>query len=172
MRRLILLGLLACLAAPAAAWAAASAPGDGTLAVRNGDGLLTLVVRDGVVIGKLDSGVLDVASAEIEDCSELNVWGADRAGTRTRDSDGATVCTFRKFLVGGTSEALRFRLVMKRATLYIRRGSTGFSLSAIGRGWGYVEGAGGFDGVFSVNGDTFSSLPDRGERFTLGATLP
>ncbi len=176
MRRLIVIGLLVCLAAPTAAWGLRRAPGDGTIAVRNGDGLLTLFLRDGVVIGKLDGGTLEIVSPEITDCDELDVWGADRGpAVRTRELlDGRvfTHCIFREFPLAGTREATRFRLVLKSATIYFRQGSTGIALSAVGRGNGFIRGAGGLDGVYSVNGDPFRSLPDDGRRFLLNATLP
>ena len=172
MRRLVVLGLLVCLAAPTAAWAISRAPGDGTLAVRNGDGLLRLDIRDAVVIGKLEGGTLEILSAEISNCEDLNVWGADRGPfDRTRDADGVTRtrCVFREFPNTRTPEATRFRLVLQNATLLFRPGSTGISLSAIGRGQGFIRGAGGRDGVYSVNGEPFASLPDEGNRFFLAA---
>jgi hypothetical protein len=173
MRRFVVLGLLVCLAAPTAAWGLRRAPGDGTLAVRNGDGQLTLTLRDGVAIGKLDGGVLEIASPDLADCADLNVWGSDRGpALRTRERvDGTIVtrCVFQEFLIRGTREATRFRLVLQNATLYIRNG-TSFSLSVVGRGQGFIRGAGGFfDGMYSVNGDAFASLPDEGERFPLAA---
>ena len=172
MRRFAVLGLLVCLAAPTAAWALRSAPGDGTLAVRNGDGQLNLVVLDGIVIGKLDGGTMEIVSAEISDCDELNVWGADRGPfDRTRDGDGITRtrCVFREYPNAGTREATRFRLVLQNATLLFRPGSTGISLSAIGRGLGFIKGVGGIDGFYSLNGEAFRSLPDDGRRFPLAA---
>src|SRR5580765_3178443 len=42
MRRLVLLALVVALVLPMAAWAAASLPGDGTLVVDNGNGLVTI----------------------------------------------------------------------------------------------------------------------------------
>lgn len=181
MRRLLVLGLLLCLAAPTAAWAFRRAPGDGTLAVRNGDGNLQLNIRSGAVIGKLEAGMLivtvptdDLLTAE-EVCRELEVWGADRqppAEERERGGEPFVVCRFHEFLRGGTPEAIRLRLIGDRMSIAIRQG-VGFSLSAVARGSGYIQGAGGADGTYSKNGEPFVTLPDEGERFLLrSATLP
>lgn len=168
MRRLFLVILLVCLAAPSAALALRRAPGDGTLAVRNGEGFLRLDIT-GAVIGRLDAGRLELVSPSVDDCDEWAVWGADRTRSRSL-RDGTTTCVFAVF--ARTSESIRFRVVLgPQETLTIRNGS-GFSLSAVGQGTGFIKGAGEFDGVLSLNGDRFRSLPDAGLRFALGATLP
>lgn len=183
MRRLLVLCLLLALAAPTAAWALRRAPGDGTLAVRNGSGELRLTLRGGAVIGKLEAGELIVAvPADAfltleETCDEIDVWGADReppAIEREIGGEAAVVCRFTEFLERGTPEAIRFRLIVEdRMSVSIRRGQ-GFSLSAVTRGSGFIQGAGGLlDGTHSVNGEEFTSLPDLGRRFVLRtATLP
>lgn len=168
MRRLLLIILLVCLAAPSAALALRRAPGDGTLAVRNGDGFLRLDIT-GAVIGRLDTGRLELVSPSVDDCDDWAVWGADRTRSRSL-RDGTTTCVFAVF--PRTDEPIRFRLVLgARETLTIRNGS-GFSLSAVGQGRGFIEGAGAFDGVVSLNGERFRSLPDAGLAFTLAANLP
>ncbi|MEX2646501.1 MAG: hypothetical protein WD249_09590 [Gaiellaceae bacterium] len=169
MRRLLLVILLVCLAAPTAALALRRAPGDGTLAVRNGEGFLRLDIT-GAVIGRLDAGRLELVSPSVDDCEDWAVWGADRTRSRSL-RDGTTTCVFAVF--PRTPQAIRFRLVLgPQETLGIRSGS-GFSLSAVGQGSGFIRGAGDRDGVFSLNGDRFfRSLPDAGLAFTLGATLP
>jgi hypothetical protein len=169
MRRLFLITLLVCLAVPSAALALRFAPGDGTLAVRNGEGMLRLDIT-GAVIGRLDAGRLELVSPRVDDCDEWDVWGADRTTSRS-PKEGTTTCVFTVFL--RTPEPIRFRVVLGlRETLAIRNAS-GFSLSAVGQGSGFIKGAGEVDGVFSLNGDRFSrSLPDAGLGFTLGATLP
>jgi hypothetical protein len=168
MRRLLVVILLACLAVPPAALALRRAPGDGTLAVRNGEGFLRLDIT-GAVIGRLDAGRLELVSPRTDDCDEWDVWGADR--TRIRPlRDGSTTCIFTVFQ--RTPQPIRFRVVLGlEETLIIRSGS-GFSLSAVGQGSGLIKGAGDVDGVFSLNGGLFRSLPDIGLAFTLGATLP
>lgn len=168
MRRLLLVILLVSLAAPSAALALRRAPGDGTLAVRNGEGFLRLDIT-GAVIGRLDAGRLELVSPSVDDCNQWDVWGADRTRSRSL-RDGTTTCVFAVF--PRTSEPIRFRVVLDaRETLAIR--GSGFSLSAVGQGNGFIRGAGDLDGVFSLNGDRFfRSLPDAGLRFTLSATLP
>lgn len=168
MRRLLLIILLMLLAAPSAALAFRRAPGDGTLAVRNGDGFLRLDIT-GAVIGRLEGGRLDVVSSSLVDCDALSVWGADR--TRTRSfPDGTITCSFASVLA--SPDVMRFRLVLgPNDTLSVRNG-IGLSLSAVGQGTGGIRGAGGLDGVFSLNGGAFRSLPDLGLSFALGATLP
>jgi hypothetical protein len=183
MRRLLVLCLLFCLAAPTAAWALRRAPGDGTLAVRNGSGELKLTLRGGAVIGKLEAGELivavpaDAVLTPQETCDAVDVWGADREPLPNERSVGAEVsiiCRFTEFPERGSPEAIRFRLIVQdRMNVAIRRGQ-GFSLSAVARGSGFILGAGGpLDGTYSVNGEDFASLPDRGDRFVLRtATLP
>lgn len=176
MRRLLVLCLLFALAAPAAAWALTRAPGDGTLAVRNGSGRLQLTLQGGAVIGKIDAGRLQVtvpASATLtteETCSALKVWGADRQPPALERAVGEApmiVCRFTEFRVGGTPEPMRLRLVEEDRMLVKIDQGRGFSVSAVAKGSGYIEGAGGEDGTYSVNGRSFESLPDSGERFVL-----
>ena len=183
MRRLLVLCLLFCLSAPTAAWALRRAPGDGTLAVRNGSGELRLNLRGGAVIGKLEVGELivtvaaDAVLTPEETCDGIDVWGADReppAVERSIGTEVSIVCRFTEFPERGSPEAIRFRLIVQdRMSVLIRRGQ-GFSLSAVARGSGSILGAGGLlDGTYSVNGEDFASLPDFGRRFVLRtATLP
>ena len=169
MRRLLLIILLVTVAVPPAALALRLAPGDGTLVVRNGDGALKLDIT-GAVIGRLEGGRLELVSPRIDNCDDWDVWGADK--TRSRElNDRSTTCAFSVFL--RTPQSIRFRVVLGAdETLAIRNG-TGFSLSAVGQGRGFVKGAGQRDGVYSLNGDfSFRSLPDSGLAFSLGATLP
>jgi hypothetical protein len=142
MRRLLIITLLVLLAAPTAALAFGRAPGDGTLAL---------------------------VSPTIDDCDALGVWGADRSGSRSL-RDGTTTCVFASLLT--TREAIRFRLVLGPDESLVVRNGNGLSLSAVGQGTGTIKGVGGFDGVFSLNGGLFRSLPDTGLTFALGARLP
>jgi hypothetical protein len=169
MRRLLLVILLVCLAVPPAALALRSAPGDGTLAVRNGEGFVRLDIT-GAVIGRVDAGRLELVSPRVDDCGDWAVWGADRTRIRSL-RDGTTTCVFTVFL--STPQAIRFRVVLGLEETLVIRNGVGFSLSAVGQGSGFIKGAGNLDGVFSLNGDRFfRSLPDAGLGFTLGATLP
>jgi hypothetical protein len=60
MRRALVVCLCAVLTLPATALALRLAPGDGTLAVRNGDGLVHLKLRSGAVLGRVDIGRLEI----------------------------------------------------------------------------------------------------------------
>ena len=168
MRRLLVVILLLSLAVPPAALALRRAPGDGSLVVRNGSGFLRLDIT-GAVIGRLDGGQLEIVSPTVDDCDELNVWGADRTRTRSL-RDGTTTCTFAVFQ--RTPQSIRFRLVLGSQEILTIRNGEGFSLSAIGQGFGALRGDGGADGFFSLRGSPLRSLPDDGLRFSLGATLP
>lgn len=167
MRRLLFLGLLVCLAAPTAALALRRAPEDGTLVVRNGDGALRLEGPT-AVIGRLQGGQLDVLSPDFADCADLTVLGADRRRSRGEDT---MRCVFTERPFRGTPQALRFRLILEEGdSLTIRRGS-GIFISAVGQGRGQIQGDGGRDGFYSLNGEPFESLPDEPLTFTLAATL-
>jgi hypothetical protein len=169
MRRLLLWTLLVCLVLPPAALALGRAPGDGTLVVRNGAGFLRLDAN-GAAIGRLDGGQLEVISPTIDDCRDLDVWGADRRPVRSR-KDGKTICTFTELHDSGTLQPVRFRIVLGEGESMVVRNANGLWLSAVGRGRGLIKGAGGLDGLYSLNGEKLKSLPDDGASFTLAATL-
>jgi hypothetical protein len=169
MRRLLLLGLLLFLAAPSAALALRYARDDGTLVVRNGVGQIRLE-GPGAVIGRVESGQLEVASRD--GCDDLEVWGADRGPLVRERDDRLTRCIFRERRFGGSVQAIRFRLILEDEEMLLIR-SDGFWLSAVGEGRGVIRGAGGSsDGVYSLNGERFASLPDEALPFSLAATLP
>jgi hypothetical protein len=167
MRRLLLITLLACLAAPAAALAATGAVGDGTLAVRGAAGTLRLDI-EGAAVGRLDSGQVEVIGQTIDDCKGLDVWGADRKRTRITTT-GATSCLFTELVDGGTPQPIRFRLALDAGMTLIVRSTAGLSLSAVGQGRGTIKGT---DGTYSLNGGRFLPLPsDDPASFRLGGTL-
>ena len=169
MRRLLILTVFLCLAVPSAAFALSRATGDGTLVVKNGVGVLRLDIT-GAVIGRLEGGQLELIAPAIDDCSDFDVWGADR--TRPRRKDGLTSCLFTEFVTSGTPQPIRFRILLgDQESIVLRSGGAGFSLSAVGKGKGSINGVGGLDGVYSLNGERLRSLPDDGSTFTLGATL-
>ncbi|MEX2211462.1 MAG: hypothetical protein WD689_06835 [Gaiellaceae bacterium] len=170
MRRLILLCLLLLLAAPSAALALRHAEGDGTLVVRNGIGVLRLE-GPGAVIGRIEGGRLEVRSPGLEDCRELQVWGADRRPFLRTNEEGVTSCTFTERPFGGSPQPIRFRLILRADDALSIRSGEGFGLSAVGEGRGLIRGAGGADGFYSLNGERFASLPDEGLAFSLAANL-
>jgi hypothetical protein len=167
MRRLLLITLLALVAAPAAALAATADIGDGTLAVRGAAGTLRLDI-EGAVVGRLEIGQVEVIGQTIDDCKDLDVWGADRTRTRIKLT-GATSCLFTELVEGGTAQPIRFRLAIDAGMTVIFRSTNGLSLSAVGQGRGWVRGT---DGTYSLNGGAFRALPSGdGLSFRLGGTL-
>jgi hypothetical protein len=166
MRRLLLITVLACLAVAPAALAAQAAVGDGTLAVRGAVGTLRLDI-DGAVVGRLETGQLEVIGQSIDDCRDIDVWGADRTRTRITGT-GATSCLFTELVVGGTLQPIRFRLALDAATTLIIRSTDGLSLSAVGQGRGTIKGS---DGTYSLNGHQFLAVPEEGVSFRLAGTL-
>lgn len=163
MWRALSVTLLAALLLPATALALGAAANDGTLSVRNGDGFVSLNIR-GAVIGKLESGVLEVEIPEVERCDELPVFGEDRQTERVKDLElvTRTVCVF-------SGKEVRFRLVGGQQMIRIYRGR-GVGISAVGRGIVRLKGVGGpQDGQYSFNDDAYASLPDEVERFELAA---
>ena len=122
------------------------------------------------MIGRIEGGQLEVVLAE-GDCQELEVWGADRGPIVQEREDGGVRCRFRERPLGGTPQAIRFRLILAEDDEISIRSGAGFWLSAVGEGRGHIRGAGGLDGVFSLNGERFASLPDDGLSFTLAANV-
>jgi len=167
MRRLLLTTVLACLVVPPAALAMRASVGDGTLAVRGAVGTLRLDI-EGAVVGRLDSGQVEVIAQTIDDCRDLDVWGADRTRTRIK-ATGATSCLFTERLDAGNPPPIRFRLALDAGTTLIIRSSAGLSLSAVGQGRGTIKGT---EGTYSLNGQRFVALPDGdGASFRLAGTL-
>ena len=159
MRRLLVLTLLVALAAPAAAYAVARSPGDGTLSVRNGQGVVNVNVR-GAIIGRFDSGTLFVKAKTAADCDDVQVWGPTRERPIV-DENGDVECRF-------IGRDVRFRLVGGQRSVRIRNGRD-IDLAVVGRGFVYLRGIGVQDGQYSVNGEAYQSLPDEGGAFELSA---
>ena len=167
MRRLLVLTCLLALLIPAAS-AGNRQRADGTLSIRDGRGSVVVHAR-GAVIGQLTrlerNGRLVIEDRVEGDGSEPKVVGADWVRERP---DGTPV-------YGG--KAIRFRLIGGRFVLRITN-AVGLQLSVVGRGRVTLDGAGSleqgvaYDGVYSLNGEAFRSLPDDGRRFLLSATLP
>jgi hypothetical protein len=166
MRRLLMMIVLVCLAAPPAALAVRAAVGDGTLAVRDATGTVRLEIQ-GAAVGRLASGQLELIAPSIEDCRALDVWGADRRKSRIK-ATGATSCLFTELLEGGTPQPIRFRLALASSATLIIRSSDGLSLSAVGQGRGAIKGSA---GTYSKNGQKFTALPADELSFRLGANL-
>jgi hypothetical protein len=164
MRRALVISLLTLgLGVPAVALAGDTAGDDGTLSVRSGRGTVGLNLSRGAVIGRLARGYVKVDDWVDTDNTRIDFWGCDH----TKDVDeNTTVC-------GGTY--IRFRLIGDRYRLTVR--GSGVFLSAVGLGRVYLDGrgdpeAGIFrDGVYSLNGEPYKSLPDEPDSFLLAPSL-
>ncbi len=164
MRRYLALIALASAAVPAVALGSPSAPGDGTLTVRNADGVVRLTLR-GAILGKLGGGRLEVIDPDVA-CDQLSVWGEEDATEREREArDGGkqVACVFK-------GKAIRFRLIGGQHELRIA--GRGIWVSAVGVGRVFLRGSARRDpdGTFSINGERFASLPEDGDSFKIGAT--
>ena len=160
MRNLILLTVVGALVVPAAAFAMKRAPGDGTVAVRGGEGIVQLDLR-GAVIGRIAQGTFVIVDPEDGDCDKPLVWDADTVSTRLEPGDlgqKKIACFYR-------GSNIRFRLVGGQNE--VRLNGRGIAISAVGRGSVYLRGSARIadDGQFSLNGDSWASLPDDGARF-------
>jgi hypothetical protein len=165
MRQTLLLIVLVAFVVPAIALAEGATPGDGSLSVRGGDGIVELRNVRGLAIGLVGQGRVEVES---EDCDAVNVWDAEREFTKTRlkprDLELVTVCVF-------AGRNVRFRLLT--SPLNVRLDGINISLTAVGRGVGFVKGKGGLlDGTYAANGGEYASLPDAGRRFFLLGPQP
>jgi hypothetical protein len=153
MRRMLLILLAVSLAVPATALAMRTLPGDGTLVVDNGRGLVVVKARGGI-IGRFDSGVLTVEDP-IEGGKGPIVWGAERI----RDLMGRTQYS---------GDDIRFRLI--GGAYRVRIQAVGIDVSAVGRGSVVLDATGftDFPGRFQINGGPFQPLPGRPTTFPLG----
>lgn len=163
MRRTLCLGLLALGLTTLAGTASAAASSDGTLSIKRGEGLLDLAIR-GAVVGRLGRGELALEIPIERSCADLKVWGAEEEDPEEvqYDFDEGTLVKRCEF----SGRAIRFRVVGK-VVLEIRRGRN-LHLSAVGRGAGRIDGRGGADGVWSLDGDEARSLPNLPVEFELG----
>jgi hypothetical protein len=154
MRRLAVLSVsLLALAAPAAAWAMTQAPGDGTLVVKNGTAPKGVPVVTLIVTGAAIGRVTNLGTVIIDDSTPNDPFSPEVSGFDWHKdvSDTATKWT-------GTN--MKFRAVggTYKITIY----GSGVDLSVVGRGYVTLAGVPDTttgDGVYSLNGDTFHSLP-------------
>jgi hypothetical protein len=161
-RALIILCVTLGMAVPAVALAGDTAE-DGTLSVRYGKGRVQLGLSHGVVIGRLGYGSVLVDDRFETDNTRIDFWGCDR----TRDVDANTILC--------SGNAIRFRVVGDRYRLVVK--GAGIFLSAVGRGQVSLDGVGDpdagiyRDGVYSLNGGPYKSLPNSGDSFPLAPSL-
>lgn len=160
---LVATALSASLTAAAAATAGPGPGEDGTLTVRAANGAIMLRVK-GSIIGRMGRGTLTVTEP-ITDGATVVVRGADRP-PQVRGT--TTVYT-------GTN--IRFRIAHDKR-INVKLNGKGINFSAVGRGEGWMDGAGDpaagifFDGSYSLNGQPYSSLPDERTRFELVLPQP
>jgi len=156
MRRLpVIFAVFAALVTPVAASGQRTAPGDGSLVVRNGSALLgtpvVVLTITGSVIGNVDHGRITIDGGTITPDSPHypQVTGADRCYQRTDDT--AQRCSGTNF---------SFRAVGGHYTVFVY--GSGVDLVAVGTGSVRLAGLPDTpvgDGRYSLNGDDFVSLP-------------
>jgi hypothetical protein len=148
MRRFLLpFALLAALALPALAAALERPTGDGTLSVKDAKGVVTITVR-GAFVGRVESGYVRIQDVNPDDGPGPLCWGAE-ARNDVSDTTTAYIGNDLRFRSTGGSVRVRIRGV-------------GIHLSVVGRGSVTLDGEGTpDDGLFSLNGDDFRSLPDK-----------
>jgi hypothetical protein len=154
MRRLVVIcAFVAALAAPASALALHLSAGDGTLVVKNGtapQGVPVVALKiTGAAIGYVEHGhiVIDDPTPNNKESPEVTGWESRKDGpTDTSQTWSGFKFTFRA--VGG------------RYTILIY--GTGVNVVAVGRGTVALAGlpdTPSGDGLYSLNGDPFHSLP-------------
>lgn len=154
MRKLLLLTVVLLLALPALGGAARRAPGDGSLEVQRGRGVVVVNLR-GIIFGRIDSGRVFVADPIEGDGPGAVVSGYERV----RDV-GLTM----KVYIG---DNMRFRMLGGRYR--VRLEGVGMDLSAVGKGFAILNGAGFFDaGRYSVDDGPFQPMPSTPTRIALG----
>jgi hypothetical protein len=159
MRRAFLLALVIALVLPVAAWAAGRLPGDGTLVVDNGNGVVTVKARGGI-LGRFVTGNMVISDLDLTDGRVPVVYGAETiqplGGGRTRYS----------------GDDIRFRMI--GGLFRIQINAIGVDVSAVGRGTATLDASGftDFPGRYSVNGGPFQPLPGHAVTFALGQAPP
>ena len=154
MRRLAVISVsLLALAVPAAAWAMTQAPGDGTLVVKNGTAPRGVPVVTLIVTGAAIGRVTNLGTIVIDDSTPNDPFSPEVTGY---DSHKDTSGTATKWI----GMNMKFRAVggTYKITIY----GSGVDLSAVGRGYVTLAGVPDTttgDGVYSLNGDNFRSLP-------------
>ena len=160
MRTLVLLLLTAALALPAASVASRSAQGDGSLAVANATGVLTVQVK-GVIFGHFDRGKMTVLEYKSDSANALPTVSGARMDVR-----GA------KANVVYSGKDVRF--LFPSGTFTLRFDGAGIDLSAVGKGWVAASEKGGdVEGTISVNGAKPGPLPPAvafGSQFSVTAS--
>jgi len=158
MRRIVVfLALLTALAAPAALVAAKAT--DGTLSVKRGRGSVVLKLK-GTVIGRAKQGRVRIVDLRAFDNNVPHVTGCKVR----HPALNVTTCAGRN---------IAFRVDERRYNISVQ--GSGIWISAVGRGFVTIDGAGETgraDGVMSIDNAPYESLPDFPTTFYLGAPQP
>jgi hypothetical protein len=152
MRRILTTFALIALALPATAAARVNAPDDGTLTLKNADGVITIGARGGV-IGRFDSGQLWVRDPIPDDQYEEAVTGAEKKVVKN------------EFVTVYTGKNVRFRYI--GGFFKIKITGTGIGLGAVGKGTVTLQGTG---GTYSVNDTPPQLLPLLPQTFPLAVS--
>jgi hypothetical protein len=152
MRSLLVLLASAALALPGLAWTATRALDDGTLSVRNGDGVV-FVSATGTLIGTCDQCRVSIVDPSPDDGAPPVVTGYEghKDISDTRDLWSGKDVRFR--MVGGFFKV--------KVTGY------GIDLAVVAKGWGRIQAYDSNTGTYSVNGDPRRLLPADRQVFTL-----
>jgi hypothetical protein len=154
MRRLLVLAVAAALAVPALAWAATRALDDGTLSVKNGDGVVFVSVR-GTLIGTCDNCRVSIVDPSPDDGAPAVVTG---------NEDHKEISDTRDIYSG---KDVRFRMV--GGFFKIKVSGYGIDLGVVAKGWGRIQAYDSNTGTYSVNGDARRLLPADREVFVLSS---
>ena len=166
MRRVTIIAAVLALVVPSVAAARTSAPGDGTLVLKDANAALVTIQAKGGVVGRFDQGSLLIKDPNPGDDFDPVVTGADKTHA------------INDFWTRYSGKDVRFRFIGSRFTIRITgmansgTGALGVDLSAVGQGSVILQGAGtADDGTYSFNGDAPKPLPLLSKPFDLGATL-
>jgi hypothetical protein len=152
MRSLLVLLASAALAVPAVAWTATRAVDDGTLSVRNGDGVV-FVSATGTLIGTCDQCRVSIVDPSPDDGAPPVVTGYEGHKDLGDTHD----------LWSGKD--VRFRMV--GGFFKVKVTGSGIDLAVVAKGWGRIQAYDSNTGTYSVNGDPRRSLPADRQVFTL-----
>jgi len=161
MRKLLLTCALIALAAPAVALGYKQAPGDGTLQVRDGDGVIFVQVR-GALIGRCSDCIVTIDDPVATDGRGAIVSGFDNA----RELGDTTT----RYVNKSPKTDMRFRIVggLSRVTV----NGHGVSLSVVGQGFATLKAnvMAPDPGEYALDGGDFAPLPFLKQRVGLGGS--
>ena len=155
MRSLLVVLASAALALPGLAWAASRAVDDGTLSVKNGDGVVFVSAR-GTIIGACDRCRVSIVDPSPDDGAPPVVTGYEGHKDLSDTHD----------LYLGTN--IRFRIV--GGVFRIKISGYGVDLGVVAKGWGRIQAYDSNSGTYSVNGAARRLLPAERDVFTLTST--